>query len=312
MYEKENVEGEGHDKGGLAMFAAWWAIATVVTLIVIKSYAYYISGSVSVLGTLIDSVTDLAISTMMLMAIRYAMQPADEEHRYGHGKIEGIATLFQAAFLSGAAVFLVFEAIQRLSNPQEIHNPVIAMVICGISIALSVLLVAIQSFVTKRTQSLAIEADKSHYSSDVVLNIGAIIALAIQFKSGPVYADTVVGLMIAAYILYTAYTIGKKGTDMLMDRELPDEDRLAITKIVEGHSQIISMHDLRTRRMGMDVHISFDVEMDAKLLLKEAHEFVREIEEAILELFPNADIIIHMDPEGDIYDARHKVHGVHH
>lgn len=312
MYDKENISEEQQNKGGLALLAAWWAIGTVITLIAIKSYAYYITDSISVLGTLTDSISDLAISAMMLMAIRYALQPADEEHRYGHGKMEGIATLFQAAFLSGAAVFLILSALQRLTSPQEIESPVIAIVICAISIILSLVLVLVQSFVVKKSGSLAVEADKSHYSSDVVLNSGVIIALLIQTYNGPVYTDSIIGLMIATYILYTAYGIGKKGTDMLMDRELPDKDRRAITDIVENHPQMISMHDLRTRRMGMDVHISFDVEMNGALSLREAHDYVRELEISIIQLFPNADIIIHMDPEGDIYDARHKVHGVHH
>ena len=120
------------------------------------------------------------------------------------------------------------------------------------------------------------------------------------------------GLAIAAYIAHAAYSIGMEATDMLMDKEMPDEVRLQITRIVEGHNGVHGMHDLRTRRNGMQIHISFDIEVDPDITLRDAHEITRELEGLLLNEFPNADIIIHKDPKGDIYDARHRVQGIHH
>ena len=312
MIQYEDTETEhGHDKE-VALFAAFWAVGTVLVLIVIKTYAFFITDSVAVLGSLTDSITDMMISLMMLGAVRYSMQPADEDHRHGHGKIEGIASLFQAAFLAGAGAFLTFEALLRFYKPQNIENPVPAMVICVVSIVLSLVLIAVQNIAVTKTSSLAIEADKSHYSSDVFLNLGVILALYIQYKNGPAYADSLIALCIAGYIFYTAASIARKASDMLMDRELSDEDRMAIIRIVESHARVHGMHDLRTRRSGMDIHISFDIEVEPDQSLTDAHQIARELEMNLLNSFPNADIIIHIDPKGDIYDARHRVQGIHH
>jgi ferrous-iron efflux pump FieF len=134
----------------------------------------------------------------------------------------------------------------------------------------------------------------------------------VHYTGGPLWVDPLIGLMIAAYIAITAYNIGMSAADMLMDKELPDTVRLEITRIVEGHKDVYGMHDLRTRRTGPNIHISFDIEVDPDLTLQAAHEITRELEGRLLAQFPGADIIIHKDPKGDIYDARHRVHGVHH
>ena len=264
------------------------------------------------LGTLVDSVIDCAISLMMLFAVRLSLKPADEEHRYGHGKVEGIAALLQGAFLAGAGLFLTFEAFRRFLKPEELTDHAIAIAVAGMAIVFSLILVGVQKFALRRAPSLAIEADHAHYKTDILLNGSVIVALAIDVQGGPSWLDPAFALMIATYFLWSAWSISNKSLDMLMDRELPPSVRSKIESIVENFSEVHGMHDLRTRMSGMNMHISFDVELDPDLSLKKAHDIVRRLDHMILESYPNAEIIIHMDPIGDTDDPRHSVQGVHH
>lgn len=312
MYNKDHISDPIEAAPRYALFAARWAVGTVLILIIIKSYAYAMSGSVALLGTLVDSLTDGGISLMMLLAVRFSMKPADAEHRYGHGKVEGLAAMFQAAFLAGASVFLVLESLQRLASPQAVEHHLLGISVAGISIILSLIVVAVQNFAIKYSQSLAVAADRSHYMSDLLLNGGVIVALAVNMQGGPLWVDTLCGILIAGYIAFTAAKIGKDAGDMLMDRELGDDVRGQIKEIVRAHKSVLGMHDLRTRRIGMYIHISFDIEADPELSLRDAHAISRDLEEEIVKAFPNADILIHIDPHGDTYDVRHRVQGVHH
>jgi ferrous-iron efflux pump FieF len=295
-----------------ALLASYWAVGTVALLIVIKTYAYTVSDSAAMLGTLTDSITDAAISIMMLMAVRYSLKPADADHRHGHGKIEGIASLMQGAFMAGAGVFLCFEAVERFINPEIIKDHHVAITVSGIAIILTFLLVAIQKFALSRAPSLAIEADQAHYKTDLLLNGGVIVTLLANLKGAPLWFDPAFALVIAGYFLRMAYKISKRSVDMLMDKEMSQKVRRHIEEIVRQNLNVYGMHDLRTRQAGMRMHISFDVELYPELSLKEAHDIVRDLDHAILEHYPHAEIIIHMDPIGDTDDPRHTVRGIHH
>lgn len=295
-----------------ALIASAWAIATVTLLIVIKSIAYLKSDSTAILATLTDSINDAGISLMMLLALRYSLRPADKGHRHGHGKAEGLAALFQAAFLSGAGVFLALSALERFAQPVEVTDHVLSISIAGIAIVLSMVLVAVQKYCLARAPSLAIEADRLHYSSDVYLNGTVVLALLADYYGGPIWIDPLCGFAVAIYMFRAAYQIGGEAGDMLMDKELPKAVRERIKTIVMQHDDVHSLHDLRTRKSGMVLHISFDVEIDPEMSLREAHQVTRDLENMILVDFPRAEIIIHMDPVGDIHDARHTVKGVHH
>jgi ferrous-iron efflux pump FieF len=295
-----------------ALLASFWAVGTVAILILIKTYAYSRSDSAAMLGTLTDSITDAAISIMMLFAVRYSLKPADKDHRHGHGKIEGIAALMQGAFMAGAGVFLCFEATERFINPEIVRDHQIAMVVAAIAIFLSIILVIVQRFALSRAPSLAIEADHAHYKTDILLNGGVILALLIDFYNGPIWLDPAFALLIAVYFLRTAYKISMRSIDMLMDKEMSLQVRKHIEEIVQQNINVHGMHDLRTRQAGMRLHISFDVELYPELSLKVAHDIVRDLDHAILKHYPHAEIIIHMDPIGDTDDPRHTVRGIHH
>ena len=288
-----------------ALIASAWVIVTVALLIGIKGYAYYMSGSAAILATLTDSLTDAAISLMMIVALRYSLRPADSSHRHGHGKMEGIAALFQAAFLAGAGLFLVLEALQRFAEPQIVTNHILGMGVAGIAIVLSFLLVLVQNYCLKRAPSLAVEADQAHYKTDVLLNGSVMVALLIGYYDGPQWVDPACAIFIACYYAWTARAIALSATDMLMDKELPTAVRGKIEDTIRRHPDILGFHDLRTRKSGMVIHITFDVEIDPELSLKAAHDIVRAVELDILDDFPYAEIIIHKDPYGDPHDHRH-------
>ena len=295
-----------------ALYAMRCSLVVVSFLIILKLFAAFTSGSTAMLGSLIDTLGDGVLSLVGYISIKISLMPADEEHRHGHGKVEGFSALLQASFLMGSAVFLAFESLTRLAQPAVIENHTLSIIVSIIAIVATIGLVTVQNYVLKRTPSLAVEADQKHYIGDIVLNGGVIAALILNLYTGSGIVDTIIGLLIAAYIGYSGFEVGQKATDMLMDKEIGDEERSLIIQRIDEHENVLGIHDLRTRRAGMVVYISFDIELDPTLTLKDAHEITRELEYTLLEDFPHAEIIIHMDPHGDTYDTRHKVHGIHH
>lgn len=283
---------------GLKRLAASAAVAVAAVLIAAKTGAWLVTGSVSLLSTLIDSMLDLAASLVNLFAVRHAMQPADREHRFGHGKAEPLAGLAQAAFVSGSAAFLVFEAGQRLVRPSPITNSNIGIGVMVFSMVLTLALVMFQRMVVRRTGSVAISADSLHYSADLMVNFGVIIALVLAVNFGWWAADPVLAIGIAIYILSGAFKIFKSSFNFLMDRELPDDERLRIREIATAHPGVVSVHDLRTRSSGTMTFIQFHLEMDGNLTLHEAHDISDAVMEEVEHAFPGADVIIHEDPHG--------------
>lgn len=296
----------------MALFAGGASIVTVALLIAIKLYATVESGSASVMASLIDSVVDASVSLMTFFAIRLSLKPADADHRYGHGKVEGLAALFQAAFIAGAGFFLILETAGRFGAGRMPENSELAIAVMVISTLVSAVLVAVQNYTLNHAPSLAVEADKAHYSTDMFVNVGVIAVLLALDYGAPAWIDPAFAVLVALYLGVTVKRIAGKGIDMLLDRELPGAAREIITKKVLSHNYVMGMHDLRTHKSGMRVFISFDIELDPSLLLYNAHEIVREVEHDLLLDFPNAEILIHVDPYGDTHDTRHNVAGVHH
>lgn len=294
----ENVDSINEYKAQLMRRATYASVTVAFTLIIIKFIAYVLTGSVAVLSSLVDSVLDAFASVVNLFAVRHALTPADEEHRFGHGKAEPLAGLAQAAFIAGSSLFLVFEAINRMINPLQIQHSIVGIVVIVISLVFTILLVMFQKHVVRQTQSIAVHADSIHYLSDVAMNLSVIAALILSAYFGWLIADPVFALGIAAYIVYSAWQIASNSLNQLMDRELPDVDRHRIMKIAMQHPAVKSLHELRTRTSGKDVFIQLHLEMDGAIALLNAHTIADEVELELREAFPNADIIIHEDPEG--------------
>ena len=294
MPEKTIVE----TAGPLMRLATKASVAVALILVATKMAAWLLTGSISILSSLVDSLMDVLASAINLFAVHHALQPPDAEHRFGHGKAEPLAGLGQAAFIAGSALFITIEAVRRLFEPLELADIEIGIAVMLFSIALTVLLVAFQRFVVRRTGSTAIGADALHYESDVLINGSVIVSLGLSHWLGWQAADPIFAILIAGYLLRGAWTIARKSLDVLMDREFPDEERARITEIAMRHSEVTGMHDLRTRQAGLRQFIQLHLEMDGAKRLREAHDIADEVEAWICEAYPGAEVIIHQDPEG--------------
>jgi len=284
--------------GRLMKSATYASVSVAVTLIVAKLGAWIVTDSVAVLSTLIDSLLDAVASVITLFAVHHALVPADREHRFGHGKAEALAALGQAAFITGSACLLVVEAVRRFFQPHEVTRELVGIAVMVLSIVLTLVLVQYQRYVVRKTASVAIGADSLHYVGDLLVNGAVIAALVATAWLGWQWVDPVLALCVAGYILISAWRIARSSLDMLMDRELPDEDRKRIREIVLAHPEVHAFHDLRSRRSGTDTFIQLHIELDGELTVEQAHDISDAVEEEIRAAFPNAEVIIHQDPVG--------------
>ncbi|MBL1320897.1 MAG: cation diffusion facilitator family transporter [Methylophaga sp.] len=284
------------DTARLMRLATYASVSTAFILIVAKLVAWYISDSVSVLATLLDSSLDVVASLINLFAVRHALQPADHEHRFGHGKAEALAGMGQAFFIAGSAGFLLLQATGRLLHPQaEMAGLGVGVGVMLFSIIATLFLLSFQKHVISKTNSTAIKADALHYKTDLWVNTSVIVALVLTFY-GWSYFDAIFALGIAVFILYSAWEIIRESIDLLMDHELPDEEREKIKNRVRTHDNVLGLHDLRTRRSGNTVFIQLHLELDGALSLSAAHAIADSVERDLVSLFPSAEVIIHEDP----------------
>ncbi len=279
----------------LMRLATYASMAVALTLVAAKATAWFLTDSVSLLASLIDSTLDALASLVNLLAVRHATTPADKEHRFGHGKAEALAGLAQSAFIAGSAGFLLLESGRRLLDPVPLENSGVGIVVMVFSIAATFALISFQHYVIRRTDSTAIKADALHYRTDFLVNGSVILALWLA-TSGWGGFDALFAIMIALYILYSAWAIIRQSLDDLMDRELPDKERDAIARIATSHPEVDGMHDLRSRRSGVATFLQLHLEVDDELSLLQAHRISDEVEAELQEAYPSAEIIIHVDP----------------
>ncbi|ACJ27086.1 Cation efflux protein [Shewanella piezotolerans WP3] len=271
------------------------AVATALTLIVIKLAAWMYSGSASMLASLTDSFADALASIVNFIAIRYAIVPADQDHRYGHGKAEPLAALAQSAFILGSAFLLFFHGGERLVNPVEVKHATLGVIVSIIAIVLTFALVVLQKRALAATSSTVVEADALHYKSDLFLNAAVLLALVLS-QYGWWWADGLFAVLIALFIGQQAVGLAYRSVQSLLDRELDDETRNKITQIAINDPQVKGIHDLRTRESGKTMFIQFHLELDGTLNLNQAHSIAVETSIRIRQEFTDAEVIIHQDP----------------
>ena len=270
------------------------AVATI--LIVTKAIAWWLSGSVSLLAGLTDSVLDGAASFLNLLAVHYALRPADDDHRYGHGKAEALAGVGQAMFIGVSAVIIAVQAIDRLKDPQPLGQAGVGIAVMVLSLVLTCALLAVQHKVIKETGSTAVRADSLHYRSDLLLNSSILVALLLANYGWP-QLDALFGLGISLYILWSAFHIAKESTAILMDQELPldvSEKMLALACAVPG---VLGAHDLRTRISGNHWFVQLHLELPGQLTLSAAHTLCDKVSDAIVAKYPRAEVLVHADPQ---------------
>ncbi|MEG3181251.1 cation diffusion facilitator family transporter [Sphingomonas sp. LT1P40] len=282
--------------------AALASVSAALLLGGLKGYAAWATGSVAMLGSLADSALDLIASLVTLAGVHIAAQPADEKHRFGHGKAESLAALFQVALITVSALVILIRAIQRMGEGAETANAEYGIAVSVIAIAVTLALTAYQAHVVRLTRSVAIGADRVHYMSDLLLNLAVIAALVLDQWLGLSGADPVFGIAIAAWLLFGAFRASSHAIDQLMDKEWPQEKRRRFVQVASAHPQLKNLHDLRTRTSGNRDFVQFHMWMDPKLTVLEAHDIVESIEHALAAEFPDTEILIHIDPEGRVDD----------
>ena len=275
--------------------AATAATATACLLISLKLVAYLASGATSVLAALVDSLMDAAASLLNLLALRFATQPADDEHRFGHGKMESLAALGQSLFITGSALLLAIEGMSRLVKPAPVTALPWAIGVMLFSMVATLALLSYQRHVVKQTGSLAIKADSLHYRSDLLLN-GAILLALVMSGFGINRADPLLAILIAGYMLWSARHIALEAGHALLDRALPDDEQARIRELVLAEAGVLGMHDLRTRQSGPTRFIQLHLELDDQLLLVDAHAIADRVEKRLRDAFGGADVLIHQDP----------------
>ncbi|HJF72627.1 cation diffusion facilitator family transporter [Gallibacterium anatis] len=275
--------------------AACLAIFTAFFLVSIKAIAWWKTGSVSILAAITDSLLDLLASFTNMLILRFALMPADDNHSFGHGKAESLASLAQGMFICGSVVFLFLQGIQRLHSPEITDHNIWGIAVTIVSVIMTAILVSFQKYTIKRTDSPAIKADSLHYQTDLFMNLGILIALVISYY-GFVMADAICALIIAVYILINALKMVAESVQMLLDVALPEEEIAEIKKIAQRHPKVLGVHDIKTRRAGAVRFIQLHLELEDHLPLMVAHDITEELEQELQQAFPNSDIMIHQEP----------------
>ncbi|WP_312764620.1 cation diffusion facilitator family transporter [Stutzerimonas balearica] len=272
------------------------ALAVALFLALSKAVAWWLSGSVSLLAGLTDSLLDGAASLINLLAVHYSLRPADDDHRYGHGKAEALAGLGQAAFIGVSALLVGAQGVDRLLHPQPLGAPLVGIVVIIVSLLLTAALLAYQRHVVRLTGSTAIRADSLHYRSDLLLNLSILLALVLA-SYGWARLDAVFGIAIAFYILWSAASILREAAAVLMDTELSPEIGEDMQRLARNVPGVLGCHDLRTRISGTRWFVQLHLELPGELSLSRAHALCDEVEAAIKAHYPRAEVLVHADPQ---------------
>ena len=272
------------------------SMSTALILIVAKFLAWRLTDSVSMLSSLVDTSLDLVSSLVTFLAVRQALVPPDDDHRFGHGKAEGLAGLIQAGFIAASGCALLVAIVERLGNPKQVREEGIGLAVSALAIGLTLCLVAFQKYVVRRSGSLAINADMAHYSTDLVATLVTGAAVFLSGLLDQPLIDSGVAALVALYLMHGAWGVARESLDVLMDRELPAEDGRKIEAIARAHPGAKDAHDLKTRSSGLTKFIQLHIEVDRDLSVVLGHAIGLEVQAEIARAFPGAEIIIHVDP----------------
>ncbi|MDF1833422.1 MAG: cation diffusion facilitator family transporter [Alteraurantiacibacter sp. bin_em_oilr2.035] len=296
-----------NDRASLTRSAAFASIAMALFLGALKGWAVWQTSSTAMLGSLADTALDFVASLATLAGVWIAAQPADNDHRFGHGKAESLAAVFQVILIVLSASAIAFRAVLRLAQGGETRAAEQGITVSIIAIIATLALVAWQRHVVKRTGSIAIHTDSVHYQSDLFLNMAVIAALVLDQYMGMAMADPLFGLAISAWLLWNAWSASTEAIDNLMDREWPEDRRQAFVERAAGHPELAKMHDLRTRTSGAQDFAQFHVNLPAEMTVEQAHDIIERVEHDLLSAFPNTEILIHIDPDGHVDEPNNQL-----
>lgn len=296
----------------LMRLATYASVSMAVALLVGKIIAWWLSDSLAMLSSLTDSLFDAITSVINICALRYALKPADDEHRFGHTSIEDIAGLAQFAFISASMMIIVLQSLERLSNPQPMQHEFFGIVVSCVAMVATTALVIFQTIVARRSGSLIIASDRMHYVGDVAFNLGVLLALYLSAR-GLAWADPAIAITIALAILWSTRSIGIRAFNNLMDREMPADEKIKIEEIVRRIPEIRGVHNVKTRYSGTKPFMQMHIDLDPTLTFAQAHGITDQLEKSLMKNFPGAEIIIHPDLYGSghhhtEFDENHKGH----
>lgn len=287
----------------LTRSAAIASIAMALSLAALKGWAVWRTGSTAMLGSLADTALDFVASLVTLVGVWIAAQPADAEHRFGHGKAEALAAIVQVILIAVSAGGIALRAVQKLFEGSQTTAASDGIVVSLLAIGATLALLAWQRHVIRRTGSVAILTDNIHYKSDLLLNAAVIAALVLDQYLGFGEADPLFGLGIALWLLWGAWRASFQAINHLMDREWPDERRERFLEVLARHPEIRGVHDLRTRTSGTHDFVQFHMAVDSRMTVAQAHRVMDEVEARIAREFPDVEVLIHTDPEGLVDEA---------
>jgi ferrous-iron efflux pump FieF len=287
-------------RASLTTRAALASVAAALFLLVLKIFAALQTGSVAMLGSLADTGLDLLASLVTLFGVRVAAMPADRDHRFGHGKAEALAALAQIVLISISAIGIGWRAIARLMEGESTAHADYGIAVSLVAIAVTLALVAYQRSVVRRTGSVAIGTDAVHYQSDLLLNLAVIAALVLDQYFGLTGADPLFGLGIAGWLIWGAWRASSRALDQLMDREWPEEKRRRFLAVAARHPEARGIHDVRTRSSGTHDFAQFHIWVDPEMSVAAAHDVMEAIEQSLEAEFPGCEVLIHLDPEGQV------------
>jgi ferrous-iron efflux pump FieF len=285
-------------RSALTTRAAMASVSMALFLLGLKIWAASETGSVAMLGSLADTALDIVASLVTLYSVQLAAQPADHEHRFGHGKAEALAALFQTGIIVASAIAIGWRGISRFGSDVRPEHPELGIGVSVIAILATLVLITYQRSVVRRTGSVAIHADHVHYSSDLMLNASVIAALVFDSMLGVRGADPLFGVAIAAWLIWHAREVASAAIDQLMDKEWPQEKRERFLEVAHAHPQLKGIHDMRTRTSGTHDFVQFHVWVDPSMTVLEAHRVMDEVEAKLMAAFPGTEVLIHPDPEG--------------
>jgi ferrous-iron efflux pump FieF len=274
-----------------------FSVITACIICLVKMYSWVYTDSMAIFASLIDSLVDVSASLITFIALRIALLPPDHNHRFGHNKVEDLAVFGQAILITASAGYALFISVKHiLYGSNDVVNNDLGIASMVISTILTVILLAYQTYVIKKTQSTIIISDRLHYITDLSTNLLVIISLYIG--DSYVVLDSAIGVVISISIIYTAYGLFINALQNLIDQELSDDDRKDIITIISSIESVKGLHELRTRHAGNKSFIQFHIELDGNISLYQSHEIADIIMNKIIQKFPGADVFVHQDPYG--------------
>jgi cation diffusion facilitator family transporter len=294
MGNGEQLEPGDHEKAEVRAIRV--AIACSVIGATAKLTAGIITGSMSMISSAVDSLGDLMVSLANLFVVRYGHQPPDEDHNYGHAKIEGLGAMFEGGFILAAALFIAYEAVHKTIIGEASHDTTLGIYVMVPTLFLTLGTVVYLRKIAKQTGSLVIKSDALHYTTDVWVNIGVLVSLALVKLTGKPIIDAVVSIGIAIFMIVSSIRVVREGFDVVMDKSLPVEQVAKVTALLDGCARIDSFHDLRTRG-GKIPHVDFHAVVDPKMTAQEVHDLFEELQRGIQDIAGTSTRVhLHADP----------------